>query len=62
LRSGVVGLEHGELALWAFEKAPIPAIFPDFFLPVFVGFFGELGHQGANGRELGHGSSPAIPE
>jgi hypothetical protein len=49
------------MALWVFEKAPIPAIFPDFF-PVLPGFFGDLGHQGANGRELGHGSNPAIRE
>jgi hypothetical protein len=31
LRSGEVGLEVREMALWAFEKAPVSAIFPNFF-------------------------------
>jgi len=51
LRSSAVGSGHGENGALALEKAPFSAIFHH-FLTVFSGFFCELSHQGANGREF----------
>jgi len=38
LRSGAVGSEHGEMALWSLEKPPLGAIF-DHFFDDFLGVF-----------------------
>jgi hypothetical protein len=53
LRSGEVGLKQRELAVWAFEKAPIPATFAD----LFAGFFDEFAHRGAKKARIGRPSN-----
>jgi hypothetical protein len=51
LQSGAVGSEHGEMALWALEKAPFCAIFHHFFVDfprVFSASLPMMAQSGAN--------------
>jgi hypothetical protein len=55
LQLSAVGSEHGEMALWALEKAPFCAIFPD--IPhICPGFPRISDRQGAVAGERDDGS------
>jgi hypothetical protein len=56
-----LGCGPGEMALWALEKAPLGAIFPDFFAD-FLQVFCEFSHQGANGRHWAANRADMEPE